>query len=87
MQNRFTTGFIQNLISEIWKIFNKTEQIALHMENPCIASYSCGFMGQLYKTQSKYSEAVSLTRRAIFHAQRDIILKFCIYGSGRWENY
>ncbi len=58
------------LISETWKIFNKAEQIAIIIENPRIAAYSCGYMGQLYKSQGRYSEAVNLTGRAIFYAQQ-----------------
>lgn len=35
-----------------------------------VMSYANGYMGQLYETEGRYSEALNLTRRAIFFAQQ-----------------
>ncbi|NJL59578.1 MAG: hypothetical protein HC887_07995, partial [Desulfobacteraceae bacterium] len=33
-------------------------------------SYTYGYLGQIYEDEKRYTEAVTLTRRAIFYAQQ-----------------
>lgn len=64
------TKFENRLIKSASEAFNKAMRIAETLENPRIASYSCGYMGLLYENEGRYSDAVKLTRRAIFFAQQ-----------------
>jgi CHAT domain-containing protein len=48
----------------------KAVQISEALNDHRMRSYAYGYMGQLYEEQSRYDDAVNLTRRAIFFAQQ-----------------
>ena len=54
-----------------YQTLNAALNIALKLENPRITSYAYGFLGRLYEIGQRYTEALSLTRQAIFHAKSD----------------
>jgi len=54
-----------------YQSLNTALNIALKLENSRIKSYAYGFLGHLYEMVQRYSEALSLTRQAIFYAKSD----------------
>ncbi|MCP4111515.1 MAG: CHAT domain-containing protein [Desulfobacteraceae bacterium] len=54
-----------------YQSLNKAKQIAENLQNPRIASYSCGYLGQFYEQEGQFSEAIAMTRNAIFSAQQE----------------
>ncbi len=50
---------------------NSAVKIAKALENNRLISYAYGFLGQLYETAQRYTEALYLTRQAIFYAKLD----------------
>ncbi|MDM8549806.1 CHAT domain-containing protein [Desulfobacterales bacterium HSG2] len=46
------------------------KRIGETLQDPRIISYSFGYMGQLYEDEKRYSDAIKMTRRAIFFAQQ-----------------
>jgi len=59
---------LQNLA---YQSLNKALNIAKAIDNPRLISYAYGFLGHLYETRQRYSDALPLTRRAIFYAKLD----------------
>ncbi len=54
-----------------YQSLNKAKQIAENLQNPRIASYACGYLGQFYEQEEQLSEAIAMTRNAIFSAQQE----------------
>jgi len=54
-----------------YQAFNTALQIAKKQNNPRLISYAYGFLGHLYETAHRYTEAIRLTRQAIFYAKLD----------------
>jgi len=50
---------------------NSALKIGKALENNRLISYAYGFLGQLYETAQRYTEALYLTRQAIFYAKLD----------------
>lgn len=44
--------------------------LAKKLKHPRLTSYASGYLGQLYEHEHRYTEALPLTRRAIFYAQQ-----------------
>lgn len=53
-----------------WAALNKARETAEGLNDLRMLSYACGYMGELYESEGRYSEALKLTRRAIFFAQQ-----------------
>jgi filamentous hemagglutinin family protein len=51
------------------QLLGKALHIGENLQNKRIMSYSYGYMGQLYEQEKRYSDAVKLTREALFMAQ------------------
>ncbi len=62
--------FEKYLVNAALKALNNAKQIAEDLEDPRLASYACGYSGQLYEDENRVPEAVRLTRSAIFFAQQ-----------------
>lgn len=54
---------------------------AQQLEENRLISYATGYLGQLYEMEKRYSEALSLTRQAIFAAQAQTALEIAY----RWD--
>ncbi len=54
-----------------YQTFNTALNIAKTRDNPRLISYAYGFLGHLYETAHRYTEAMRLTRQAIFYAKLD----------------
>ena len=52
------------------EIFNDVAALAESLDDPRAASYAWGYLGKLYEEERRYAEALQLTRRAVFAAQR-----------------
>jgi len=50
--------------------FHEAERIAQDLNNTRLLSYVCGHSGSLYEEKSEHSQAIRLTRRAVFFAQQ-----------------
>jgi CHAT domain-containing protein len=59
-----------------YEAFNSALQIAKNHDNPRLISYAYGFLGHLYETVERYTEAKRLTRQAIFYAKLDPVSFF-----------
>lgn len=55
--------------------------LAKKLDNPRLISYASGYLGQLYESESRYADALSLTRQAIFFAQQIEALEILF----RWQ--
>jgi len=53
-----------------YNILLETQETGKQINAKRILSYAYGYMGRLYEDQKRYSEALRLTNKAIFHAQR-----------------
>ncbi len=67
---------LPNSFNIAYQTLNTALNIALELENSRIKSYAYGFLGHLYETSQRYSEALSLTRQAIFYAKSDMATFF-----------
>lgn len=54
----------------IWQSLNDAKQIAGTLQDYALLSCACGYMGQLYEAESRYEDAMILTRNAVFFAQQ-----------------
>ena len=61
----------RNLRLVAYQALNTALTLAKTLKNNRLISYAYGFMGQLYETAQRYTEAVHLTRQAIFYAKLD----------------
>ena len=52
------------------EMFNEAFMVAENIGDPRTASFALGYLGNLYEDQHRYQEALQLTRRAVFSAQR-----------------
>lgn len=52
-----------------WHALTRAEGIGQAGANPRIISSALGYLGRLYEMEARYPEALTLTRRALFHAQ------------------
>jgi len=63
-----------NVDGELTKLtydaLEKARKLAEELQDDYSASYAYGHLGELYEYEERYSSAMQLTRRAIFHAQR-----------------
>ncbi|QTA89474.1 CHAT domain-containing protein [Desulfonema magnum] len=59
-----------DLKTSVYYALNEAMRIAKDIREPCINSYAYGYMGQLYEDEGRYSDAMKLTRSAIFFAQQ-----------------
>ncbi len=59
-----------NLSAISSQLLNKAKLIAENLQDNRIASYASGYLGQIYESEARYKEGVSLTRKAIFLAQQ-----------------
>ncbi|MCP4350527.1 MAG: CHAT domain-containing protein [Desulfobacterales bacterium] len=64
---RFQTDNLSAISSHLLK---KANLIAENLQNTRIASYACGYLGQIYGSGNNIPESLSLTRRAVFLAQQ-----------------
>ncbi len=53
----------------IYDLFDGAGKLAEKLDDPRLISYACGYLGQLYEAEARYTEAMKLTRRAVFFAQ------------------
>ncbi|OQY59894.1 MAG: hypothetical protein B6245_04295 [Desulfobacteraceae bacterium 4572_88] len=53
----------------IHRLFSSAAEIASELKNLPVMSHAYGYLGQLYESEKQYSDAMRLTRTAIFHAQ------------------
>ncbi|MCP4106735.1 MAG: CHAT domain-containing protein [Desulfobacteraceae bacterium] len=60
----------QQLKTESFQILKKTKQLAEKYKNARMASYACGYMGQILEARKRYPEALEMTRSAAFFAQQ-----------------
>jgi CHAT domain-containing protein len=76
------------------EIAYQTLQLAIpraeKLNNYRLLSYANGYLGQLYESERRYDEAISLTRKAIFYANQDQTSFFSQQGQGseilyRWQ--
>ncbi|VAW89766.1 hypothetical protein MNBD_GAMMA17-2056 [hydrothermal vent metagenome] len=51
-------------------LFNKATKMATRANDIKTLSYALGYTGELFETEKRYPEALTFTRRAIFHAQQ-----------------
>ncbi len=58
------------LMQRAAEAFTASGQMADAQSNHRAASYAWGYLGQLYESEQRYDEALQLTRRAAFSAQR-----------------
>jgi len=56
---------------EIYAIFNNALQLAEKYNDFQTMSYAKGYLGQLYEQAKRYSEALQLTKQALFFAQNN----------------
>ncbi len=63
-------GSEDTLLLLISKLFNEAAAVAEAIENNHATSYAWGNLGKLYEEEHRYHEALELTRRAIFAAQK-----------------
>jgi CHAT domain-containing protein/lipopolysaccharide biosynthesis regulator YciM len=61
----------QPLRMTAYHALNTAVNIGKALENNRLISYAYGFLGQLYETAQRYTEALYLTRQAIFYAKLD----------------
>ncbi len=52
------------------QLLSESALIAGELQDSRILSYTSGYLGQLYEQERRYTEAMQLTRRAVFHAQQ-----------------
>ena len=52
------------------EIFNDVAALAESLDDARATSYAWGYLGKLYEEERRYAEALQLTRRAVFAAQR-----------------
>jgi CHAT domain-containing protein len=64
------TAEAETLSSQASKAFVEAEKLALQFEDLRTASYASGFMGQLYQKAGRLEEAMVLTQKALFQAQK-----------------
>ncbi|MCP4105575.1 MAG: tetratricopeptide repeat protein, partial [Desulfobacteraceae bacterium] len=56
--------------SLVYSLLSKAIKIAEHTQDIRMACYAYGYMGNLYENEEQYTEAIQLTRNAIFTAQQ-----------------
>lgn len=61
--------FLASNSLKAYQIFTQVLQLAKQYQDKRLMSYAKGLMGQLYEQEQRYSEAMQLTREAIFLAQ------------------
>ncbi|MCF6324970.1 MAG: CHAT domain-containing protein [Gammaproteobacteria bacterium] len=55
---------------QAFHLFNKATKMATRANDIKALSYALGYTGELFETEKRYPEALTFTRRAIFHAQQ-----------------
>ena len=58
------------LLLESFNAINQARTVAKGIEDTYLLAYAQGYLGRLYEAEYRYSEAMDLTRSAIFSAQR-----------------
>ncbi|MDM8523684.1 CHAT domain-containing protein [Desulfococcaceae bacterium HSG8] len=66
----FVSEKTERFRSLVYEGLNEAKRIAEVLQDTRITSYACGYLGQFHEMQEHYSEAVRLTRRAIFFARQ-----------------
>jgi CHAT domain-containing protein len=61
----------QSLVEQSYRCFSEALAVAHRMNDQRTVSYAYGYLGQLYEDEQQYQEALELTRRAIFAAQKN----------------
>ncbi|MDM8561284.1 CHAT domain-containing protein [Candidatus Parabeggiatoa sp. HSG14] len=69
-KKRFTKQETQRIISRIYVAFQDAALLAKNLQDARTTSIAYGQLGQLYETEHRYSEALALTRQAIFFAKQ-----------------
>jgi CHAT domain-containing protein/Tfp pilus assembly protein PilF len=59
-----------DLTALIYESLEESRKLAEKLKDDYAASYAYGHLGELYEYEKRYVDALQLTRRAIFHAQR-----------------
>ncbi len=54
-----------------YQALNSALSMAIELKKPRLISYAYGFLGHVYETAQRYTEALYLTRQAIFYAKID----------------
>jgi len=76
-------GAQKNELSQLsFDALTQAIKIAQKIQNVRAISYAKGYLAQLYEEQQRYSEAIQLTRQAIFSAQQNRDYPELLY---RWE--
>ncbi|QTA87980.1 CHAT domain-containing protein [Desulfonema magnum] len=52
------------------ELLHKARQIAEALEDTRIAAYAYGYIGELYEAENRFSDALNMTRKAVFYAQQ-----------------
>ncbi len=60
----------QSLAQQSYSSFSDAIVVAQRMKDQRTVSYAYGYLGKLYEDEHQYQEAIELTRRAIFAAQK-----------------
>jgi CHAT domain-containing protein len=63
----------QTMVYQTYSAFQDSARIAQVSSNAHILSMAYGYLGQLYETEQRYTEALKLTRQAIFFATQHSI--------------
>ncbi len=58
------------MINTAVRVLNSAKQISTGLEDYRLASYAYGYMGQLYEDENRLSDALKLTRSAVFFARQ-----------------
>lgn len=61
----------QLLVEQSYRCFSEALAVAQRMNDQRTVSYAYGYLGRLYEDEQQYQEALELTRRAIFAAQKN----------------
>lgn len=59
-----------SLLFKAYDVFEEVRQLSENIQDIRLLTYAKGYLGQVYERQHRYSEALTLTNEAIFHAQQ-----------------
>jgi len=68
---RHTNDSNHQLRMMAYQALNSALSIAIELNKPRLISYAYGFLGHVYETAQRHTEALYLTRQAIFYAKLD----------------
>lgn len=68
-----------NQVAIAYRAVTEAQRIADKANNRRLQAYALGYLGQVYEQSARYSEALQLTREAVFNSQGELDLLY------RWE--